>query len=119
MSLRDAIHQIMADRPIRGGSALGSHPQGRCYYCLGDGYGEPHQPDCPMLAMPKILGVLEQCDLMLDSMARVWGKAERHEREGYKEYVEMGDILYHATDGQRGRCGGYDGPPCEREEVKA
>lgn len=49
---------------------------------------------------------------MLDSMARVWNKVQGTERAAYKQYVEMGDILCHETDGQRGRCGDYDGPPC-------
>lgn len=59
------------------------------------------------------------------SMARVWGKARAALDESgdlrvtYKEYVEMGDILYHVTGGQSGECGGYDGPPCTGQRVES
>lgn len=63
---------------------------------------------------------LEERELMIASMARVWGKVQGSARAEYKQYVEMGDILYHATNGEQGRCGGYYGPPCmTSEEARA
>lgn len=61
------------------------------------------------------MSLLDERELMIDSMARVWGKVQGSERADYKQYVEMGDILYHVTDGAQGRCGGYDAPPCKSE----
>jgi hypothetical protein len=58
-SLLDDARRLLEDRPARGGSVLKSHPQGRCYYCAGDGYGDPHAPDCPWRALPQIVAALE------------------------------------------------------------
>lgn len=73
MSLLDDARRLLADRPIRGGSALKSHPSGRCYYCLGDGYGEPHAPDCPWLSMSKIVAALEAAEHVETAARRVQG----------------------------------------------
>ena len=94
---------------------------GRCGARRTGDAADGHAPDCPWLAMPKIVAALETYERCLDSMARVWNKTRAAYQEGhdawatYKEYVEMGDSLYHATDGERGACGRYDGPPCTKE----
>lgn len=49
-------------------------------------------------------------DYCLASMARVWSKVQGSEQADYKQYVEMGDILFHATDGKDGACLRYDEP---------
>jgi hypothetical protein len=86
--------------------------EGGCWFC-GQVTGEDgHRGPCPWLSLPRIIAALEERERMIVSMTRVWGKAQESERADYKQYVELGDILYHATDGERGRCGQYDGAPC-------
>jgi hypothetical protein len=78
MSLLDDARRLLEDRPARGGSVLKSHPQGRCYYCAGDGYGEPHAPDCPWLALPQIVAALEGRERALAALAawNVWDDSD-------------------------------------------
>jgi hypothetical protein len=105
MSLIDDARQLAQH-------GIGMH----CDACTGSPLSG-HIYGCPMLAMPKILAALEHYDSMLHSMARVWNKAQGALEEGtdvraeYKQYVELGDTLYHATGGDEGKCGQY-GEPC-------
>lgn len=55
----------------------------------------------------------EQAERLLASAIRVWNKyGAESDRSDWKAWVELGDVLYHVTDGREGRCGRYDGPPC-------
>lgn len=77
MSLLDDARRLADDRPVRGGSALKSHPRGCCYYCGADGYGEPHADDCSWLAMPRIVAALEA------------GEEYIREMEGQGEHIDV------------------------------
>lgn len=90
-----------------------------CRYCWQDverpafvGPPVPHTTACPWRSMERIADFVEQA---VGSMHRVWTKAGESGRGDWKEFAEMGDILYHATDGEMGACGRYDTPECGGE----
>lgn len=105
--------------PLEAAKALLAAPIGvACDFCTGSSIGG-HFEECPMIRMPAIVAALESRERMIASMARVWGKVQSDVRAEYKQYVEMGDLLYHETNGEQGACGQYDGPPCSPDEVPA
>lgn len=70
-----------------------------------------------MSALDDARRLAEFAEEAIASMHRVWTKAVEAGRGDWKELVEMGDILYHATDGEKGACGRYDMPECAGGKV--
>lgn len=67
--------------------------------------------------MPRIVTALEERESLIASLHRVWRKAQGSDRATHKQYVEAGDLVFHATNGEKGKCGGYSGPPCQETEA--
>lgn len=70
MSPLEAARRLASERPARGGTQTQRHRRGRCYYCLGDGYGQPHESDCPWLSVPKIIAALSAAERVVDRAFR-------------------------------------------------
>lgn len=49
----------------------------------------------------------EERDRMIAAMARVWAHLEDNQRD-WNHFASMGDVLYHATNGEKGACAEYD-----------
>lgn len=66
----DARH-LLSERPPRGGTSTSRNRRGLCYYCLGDGQGIPHEPDCLWAsAAPRIIAMLEASERLVAAAGR-------------------------------------------------